>query len=259
MSICIASEAKERKKAPVSCCTTTPSAPADKIRDLYSSVKFVELFAGAAGLTSAVDSAGLPVLPPNEVDLGGTDFRDPEQVEKLKQLMRELAEAEGTDKEKGALRKLFIHLAPPCSTFSKAKDRSWRTRVRSRAQPIGIPPRSKKVKDANKIAKECILFARWAWKELGATVVMENPDHSYIWLYGIPFFGNHRNYKDVRMSYCMYGTEYKKPTRFRVWGTTTSVVLAAGASPRTESTRAGSWYTSTLSGGHVHRGGDGVP
>ena len=46
---------------------------------------------------------------------------------------------------------------------------------------------SKKVNDANNIAKACILFARWAYKELGATVVMENPDHSYIWLYGIPF------------------------------------------------------------------------
>ena len=179
---------KKKKKTSDSRSTTPVAAPAEKIAEIYSSVKFVELFAGSAGLTHAVDSAGVPVVPPDDIDIGGTDFRDPEQVEALKALLRNLAEAEGTNREKGALRKLFIHLAPPCNTFSKAKDRSARTRVRSRAQPVGIPPRSTKVKDANKIAKACILFARWAYKELGATVVMENPDHSYILAVRNPIF-----------------------------------------------------------------------
>ena len=71
-------------------------------------------------------------------------------------------------------------------------------------------PRSQKVRDANKIAKAAILFARWAHEELGATVVMENPDQSYLWLVGKPYFGSPKAYTDVRMSYCMFGTSYKK-------------------------------------------------
>ena len=78
---------------------STP-APAKDIAELYKNVKFVELFAGSAGLTHAIDSAGVPVVPPDDINLGGTDFRDPKQVEILKDLMRELAAAEGTSGEK---------------------------------------------------------------------------------------------------------------------------------------------------------------
>ena len=126
-------------------------------------------------------------------------------MEALKQWLREIS-ARGDVDEMGAVKKLFIHLAPPCSTFSKARDRNGRTRVRTWAQPGGIRPRSQKVRHGNKIAKACILFAKWAWQELGATVVMENPDQSYIWSYGRPFFGNRKAFKDVRLCYCMFGT-----------------------------------------------------
>ena len=106
---------------------------------------------------------------------------------------------------------------PPCATFSKARDRCWRTRVRSWAQPAGIQPVSAKVCKANVIAKQAILFARWAAETLGATVTMGNPDFSYLWIYGTPYFGSHTKYRDTRMSYCRYGKAYKKNTRFRTW------------------------------------------
>ena len=67
---------KKRKKTSDSRSTTPVAAPAEKIAEIYSSVKFVELFAGSAGLTHAVDSAGVPVVPPDDIDIGGTDFRD---------------------------------------------------------------------------------------------------------------------------------------------------------------------------------------
>ena len=126
---------------------TPRGCPGEEIAEIYRSVTFVELFAGSAGLTRAVDSAGVPVVPPDEIHLGGTDFRDPNRWRPSKELLGESAAAEGTRGERGVRRRRFTHLAPPRSTFSKAKDRSWRTRVRSRAQPIGIPPRSSKVKE----------------------------------------------------------------------------------------------------------------
>ena len=113
---------------------------------------------------------------------------------------------------------IVIHLAPPCSTFSKARDRGRKTRVRSYDQPGGFRPRGRKVLDGNVMAKEAINFAVWAHAELHATVTMENPDKSYLWLYGLPWFGHCHTYSDVRMSYCRYGKKYQKNTRFRVWG-----------------------------------------
>ena len=48
-----------------SCCAPPTAAPAKEIAEIYKSVTFVELFAGSAGLTRAVDSAGVPVVPPD--------------------------------------------------------------------------------------------------------------------------------------------------------------------------------------------------
>ena len=86
----------EAIEVPGSCSTLPTAAPAKRTADIYKSVKFVELFAGSAGLTHAISSAGVPVVPPDDINLGGTDFRDPKQVDTLKALMRELAAAEGT-------------------------------------------------------------------------------------------------------------------------------------------------------------------
>ena len=68
------------------------------------------------------------------------------------------------------------------------------------------------------MAKQSIIFARWAHDVLGATVTFENPDRSYMWIFGLPWYGSPRTYSDARMSYCRYGRKYKKDTRFRVWG-----------------------------------------
>ena len=183
---------------------------------------FLEVFAGYGVLTATLKGCGLPTLPPDEYFLGGTDFSDRREVQKLRDWLEALVgKAREIERqhfqETGEVLWLFIHLAPPCATFSKARDRSWRTRVRSWAQPAGIKPVSAKVRKANIIAKQAILFARWAAETLGATVTLEHPDFSYIWIYGAPYFGSHTKYRDARMSYCMYGKAYKKNTRFRTW------------------------------------------
>ena len=81
------------------CNTSSTTAPTNRIAEIYRSVKFVELFAGSAGLTHTISSAGLPVVPPDDIVLGGTDFRDAKQVDALTSLMREVAAAEGTNRE----------------------------------------------------------------------------------------------------------------------------------------------------------------
>ena len=45
---------------------------------------FLEIFAGKAVLSKHVRAKGVPVLTPNEVNAGGTDFCDPAAVAKLK-------------------------------------------------------------------------------------------------------------------------------------------------------------------------------
>ena len=97
-------------------------------------------------------------------------------------------------------REKVVH--PPRATLLdilQSPGQKQQNRVRTWAQPGGIKPRSQKVRHGNKIAKACILFAKWAWQELGATVVMENPGQSYIWLYGRPYFGSRKAFKDVRL------------------------------------------------------------
>ena len=82
---------------------------------------FLELFAGEAVLSKHVRAKGVPVIVPNEVNEGGTDFRNPSAVAKLLDGCRTIM-ASG--------RHLLVHM-PPCSSFSRARDRSARTQLRS--------------------------------------------------------------------------------------------------------------------------------
>ena len=106
-------------------------------------------------------------------------------------------------------------LPPYCNTFSKARDRGSITRVISTFFPAGLHPKSKEVKQANIVARRTIQMIRWVVAELNGIATLENPDKSYLWLYGAPWFGSPKSYRDVRLSYCMYGTRYQKHTRFR--------------------------------------------
>ena len=45
------------------------------------------LVAGSGGLSRAVAAAGIPILPPNEFDSGGTDFRNKRSSEGLKKMI----------------------------------------------------------------------------------------------------------------------------------------------------------------------------
>ena len=80
-----------------------------------SSFYFAEFFAGHGGLTKAMLGKGIRCRGPDEVENGGIDFMQDEEVAKLKEELRTL-------RTEGAT--LLLHFAPPCSTFSRARDRA---------------------------------------------------------------------------------------------------------------------------------------
>jgi hypothetical protein len=174
---------------------------------------FIELFAGEALLTSVMRKLGVSCEAPNDLETGGTDFGSRIQVETLKAYIQRLR-AEG--------KQLIIHLAPPCSTFSKARDRSRATRLRSTAYPQGLPGLSREnqqiVDEGNAIARNAFAFAEWASKSMDAVVSFENPSGSYMWAYLAQCQGSSKVvYEDAVVSQCFYGAPYRKDTKIRLW------------------------------------------
>ena len=130
-------------------------------------ILFLELFAGSGGLTKAVKAAGLRTLTADEASTGGTNFLNAADVERLNDALRRRVRISKRRGRVPHLRKsrnwqLVVHLAPPCSTFSRARDRSHRTRVRSMRQPSGIRPVSRNIIQANTVARRAAEFAVWA-------------------------------------------------------------------------------------------------
>ena len=167
---------------------------------------FVEVFAGRGLLSQAVSEHGITTVV-DEAAEGGTNFLDAVEVEELKgRLESYLDEGRG----------VALHLAPPCSTFSRARDRSKRTRLRSSKYPAGLPDCKGAVVDANIIALAAYDLARWAAGR-GALVSMENPRRSYLW----EFLESERPQGDHGIdSYfcaCMHGADYRKETTVRCW------------------------------------------
>ena len=66
----------------------------------------------------------------------------------------------------GARVKFILHLAPPCSHFSRVRNRHPSTRVRSKLRILGLPGLrpdvAQKVRDANKMADVAVDLARAA-------------------------------------------------------------------------------------------------
>ena len=107
-------------------------------------------------------------------------------------------------------------LAPPCDTFTTARDRSCQ--VRSRDHPYGVPGLSehwrKVVDDANTIVGSCFRIFRRCHR-LGIPAIVENPRSSRLWLTdecldalqlpGVDFFIT---------DCCAHGTKWRKATGF---------------------------------------------
>ena len=125
---------------------------------------FCEIFAGKGVLTKAVEELSMKAETPDDFQHGGTDFRSSKQVEALKSKLANLA---------AQANHLVVHLAPPWATFSRARDRCFKTRLRSGWCPEGLPGKQVQTKEANQIARRAYALAIWAADELGALVSLE--------------------------------------------------------------------------------------
>ena len=174
-----------------------------------------EFFAGDGHLSIAMREMGFEVCA-DDLLYGGTDFLDEDAVEEAKSKIQ-VAATEG--------RQVAVHLAPPCATFSRARDRSKRTRLRSTARPRGLDPNDVRVREANEVADRAFALASWAARKCGALVTLENPQSSYMWA-GCGVTGGFvhdgspdstADYEDIVFTPCIFGASFQKPTKVRCW------------------------------------------
>ena len=113
---------------------------------------------------------------PNDVATGGTNLRNPDDVEALWDSW--------VQARQGGVH-LIIHWAPPCGSLSRARERSFLTRVRSASHPWGLrkltAKQRKAVDHGNDLALITESLAMRAYVFLKADITVENPDSSFIW------------------------------------------------------------------------------
>ena len=185
-------------------------------------VVFIECFAGAGGLTKAVQRVGFQVAPPQDVMTGGIDFTEEDQLAELWRYWASLREAGF---------QLAFHFAPPCSSFSAVRDRSKRTRLRSRLHPEGFDPEEPKTKAGNTAAVNTASSIHYLVNQLEAVGTLEQPTRSYM----IPFLDSRDllpEHEEIVLHQCRFGRPFKKPTSFLLFGGLELPALAKTCSSR---------------------------
>ena len=123
----------------------------------------------------------------------------------------------------------FIVLGPPCSTFSRARERQPGPRpLRSAALPYGLPreeltePERKELKQGNFFMLMAAAACRAA-HEVGTPGVLENPEpvdgHASAFLFDEwRSLAQTQGVTTINFDQCKLGAETAKPTRLLVWG-----------------------------------------
>ena len=114
---------------------------------------------------------------------------------------------------------MIFHVAPPCSTFSRARDRCQRTRLRSTSLPAGWYPDDFSTKQGNAIAKNTAYFVDFVLEHFDSAGSWEQPLGSYMF----PFLQSSAALKaeptnTVMLHQCRFGRAFKKPTVFACFG-----------------------------------------
>ena len=170
---------------------------------------FLELFAGAGGLTAAVRRLGLPALDPQDLlkpDESGLskeyDLAIESHFKELRSMIR-----------MGKIR--WLHGAPPCKTFSRARrsDRfAFSKKLRSDDVPAGFEPKPFKVREANLLATRMARLARCAYKA-GGWFSIENPEESLMWKFSpLVSLAQLPGVSLYKGDQCALGGIYQKPT-----------------------------------------------
>ena len=78
-------------------------------------------------------------------------------------------------------------------------------------------PRPREVREANAIAKNAILSARWAVEKFDATVTLENPYQSYLWICWTKLVREPEQIQRCAYELLHVWNPIPENTRFRVW------------------------------------------
>ena len=163
---------------------------------------FVEFSRGAASLGAEALAAGWHLI--RRASLGSESALD--------KLYNEL------DSLRTDGHRIVIHLEPPIRTFARSRDRSSRTRLRSRARPGGFHPGSDSATSReNTVARRMHDFAAKAARDLQAAVSLSAPAASYLWMYLDDGSGADSKYTDTVLSTCRYGSSTRRNVQLRCW------------------------------------------
>ena len=174
--------------------TSTPEANACQStkEDRPSKPKgiFLEVFAGTSRLTQAIQELGLSTLTPMEIKSGGQfDLRRRSTQQVVLAWIR-------------SGRVAYVHFGTPCAVFSRARHF---IRHKQRAE------------EKERVGVELALFTAEAiatCQRYSVEWSIENPRNSR--LFQLPFLSqllSSRHSCCVDIDFCMYGEDYKKPTR----------------------------------------------
>ena len=121
--------------------------------------RLLEIFAGTANLTAAIRRRSMPTYEPEDIILGEFDLTNPQVFQKVAKSIKP-----------GHIR--WLHLAPPCATFSRAR----RDGLRERG-PKGVWARRQKrekLQEADMLAKITFQLAMMQLRA-GGFVSIESP------------------------------------------------------------------------------------
>ena len=205
----VAVDSSSRASLSSATCSPSPALRCGSGAASCSPALFLEVFSGAGDLTKAMARVKVDCLEPQDYSSGGVDFSNCREVEELWEVWRSRA--------RGGNR-LFFHFAPPCNTFSRARDRSVKTRLRSSSRPAGLYPEHPATKLANLVADNTLRSIKFLVEELGAQGTLEQPAGSYLASYFdlVEWLGLETT--STTLHQCWYGRPYKKPTTFWYFG-----------------------------------------
>ena len=164
------------------------------------SVHFLEIFSGNGGLTKAVRRLNLKAADPIDIAAG----HDVTKPTTLKQILKAIRER----------RIRWLHLAPPCRSYSVA--RRPQHRLRSRRYPGGLPnlEYNKLVIEGNACARVTARMAKACFRA-GVFFTIENPKTSLIWkMPGLAALARIPNVSEFVGDQCAFGAASQKPTKW---------------------------------------------
>ena len=212
-----------RRKRPPTSLNAPPQPPSKRGRDGKPPIA-IEVCCGAAGLSCELKKAGFSVKP--------IDWQGNRHQPQIPYLRIDLCSEEGQQQIWKLLRCdniAYVHCAPPCGTFSKARNipiPEWQLAkgvpnvrpLRDQQFPEGLPAdritmtatERIKVDKGNQIARLCAEVLEFCLKQ-GITASVENPSGSFLW--DTPGFRALAP-RCVRVDFhaCMHGADRDKKT-----------------------------------------------